>query len=59
MLDAPVVNWWDNGLNQIAFGRQGKGFVIINNDDFPVIVTLNVCMRTLCILPHKRWLKNL
>ncbi|XP_021949458.1 alpha-amylase 2B [Folsomia candida] len=42
--DAPVVNWWDNGLNQIAFGRQGKGFVIINNDDFPVIVTLNTTL---------------
>ncbi|HET6283915.1 MAG TPA: alpha-amylase family protein [Polyangia bacterium] len=28
---APMVtNWWDDGANQIAFGRGDKGFVIIN-----------------------------
>ncbi|WP_406664694.1 carbohydrate-binding module family 20 domain-containing protein [Gallaecimonas sp. GXIMD1310] len=25
-------NWWDDGNNQIAFGRSGKGFVIINRE---------------------------
>ncbi|MFL0799072.1 MAG: alpha amylase C-terminal domain-containing protein [Agarilytica sp.] len=27
-----VNNWWDNGNNQIAFGRGNKGFVVINNE---------------------------
>ena len=27
-----VVNWWDNGANQIAFGRGNKGFVVINRE---------------------------
>jgi len=27
-----VTNWWDNGNNQIAFGRGNKGFVVINNE---------------------------
>ncbi|MBL4672955.1 MAG: alpha amylase C-terminal domain-containing protein [Arenicella sp.] len=26
-------NWWDNGNNQIAFGRGGLGFVAINRED--------------------------
>ncbi|WP_159611916.1 carbohydrate-binding module family 20 domain-containing protein [Glutamicibacter sp. JC586] len=29
--DAAVSNWWDDGSNQIAFGRGNKGFVAINN----------------------------
>ncbi|CAN8062707.1 unnamed protein product [Agarophyton chilense] len=28
-----VTNWWDNGNNQIAFGRGGLGFVVINRED--------------------------
>ncbi len=28
-----VTDWWDNGYNQIAFGRGGLGFVAINRDD--------------------------
>lgn len=28
----PVSNWWDNGGNQIAFGRGDKAFIAINND---------------------------
>jgi alpha-amylase len=28
-----VTNWWDNGSNQIAFGRGDKGFVVINRQD--------------------------
>lgn len=27
-----VDNWWDNGSNQIAFGRGSKGFVVINGE---------------------------
>jgi len=27
-----VTNWWDNGNNQIAFGRGSAGFVAINNE---------------------------
>lgn len=30
-------NWWDNGANQIAFGRGSSGFVVINRDDNQVI----------------------
>lgn len=26
-------NWWDNGNNQIAFGRGNLGFVVINRED--------------------------
>uniref|UniRef100_A0A4W3I3T6 Alpha-amylase n=1 Tax=Callorhinchus milii TaxID=7868 RepID=A0A4W3I3T6_CALMI len=33
-------NWWDNGNNQIAFGRGNKGFLAINNDDLNMNVTL-------------------
>jgi alpha-amylase len=31
-----VNNWWDNGNNQIAFGRGDKGFVVINREDTPL-----------------------
>uniref|UniRef100_A0A8C5Q0H5 Alpha-amylase n=1 Tax=Leptobrachium leishanense TaxID=445787 RepID=A0A8C5Q0H5_9ANUR len=34
-------NWWDNGSNQIAFGRGNKGFIIFNNDDWQLDVTLS------------------
>ncbi len=27
-----VSNWWDNGANQIAFGRGNRGFVVINGE---------------------------
>ena len=27
-----VTNWWDNGNNQIAFGRGSAGFVVINKE---------------------------
>ncbi|XP_063062868.1 alpha-amylase-like isoform X1 [Engraulis encrasicolus] len=29
----PLTNWWDNGKDQIAFGRGGRGFIAINNDN--------------------------
>lgn len=28
----PLVNWWDNGNNRIAFGRGDKGFIVINKE---------------------------
>uniref|UniRef100_A0AAY4D6A0 alpha-amylase n=1 Tax=Denticeps clupeoides TaxID=299321 RepID=A0AAY4D6A0_9TELE len=28
----PLVNWWDNGENQIAFGHGDRGFIVINKD---------------------------
>lgn len=28
-----VIDWWDNGNNQIAFGRGDRGFVVINRED--------------------------
>jgi len=28
-----VSHWWDNGWDQIAFGRSGRGFIIINNEN--------------------------
>ncbi|MFV8783991.1 alpha amylase C-terminal domain-containing protein [Microbulbifer sp. SA54] len=35
-----VSNWWDNGNNQIAFGRGNKGFVVINNESGTLNQTL-------------------
>jgi alpha-amylase len=32
----PVVNWWDNGANQIAFGRGDRGFVVLNGEPSPL-----------------------
>uniref|UniRef100_A0A3B4DIW4 Alpha-amylase n=1 Tax=Pygocentrus nattereri TaxID=42514 RepID=A0A3B4DIW4_PYGNA len=37
----PLSNWWDNGSNQIAFGRGSRGFIVINNDDRSLDATLN------------------
>ncbi len=28
-----MVNWYDNGNNHIAFGRNGKGYLTINDED--------------------------
>ncbi len=30
--DEPIVEWWDNSANQIAFGRGDKGYVAINRE---------------------------
>ena len=35
-----MTNWWDNANNQIAFGRGGKGFVVINNETSAMTQTL-------------------
>ena len=32
----PVVNWWDNGNDTIAFGRGNKGYLIVNDEGFAV-----------------------
>ncbi|KAF6737359.1 Pancreatic alpha-amylase [Oryzias melastigma] len=37
----PHANWWDNGNNQVAFGRGNRGFIVFNNDDWALDVTLN------------------
>jgi alpha-amylase len=37
-------NWWDNGNNQIAFGRGDKGFVAINKEGFSLNATLQTEM---------------
>jgi alpha-amylase len=33
---APVVNWYDNGNNHIAFGRGSAGYITINNENGPI-----------------------
>lgn len=40
----PVVNWWSNSNNQIAFGRGSKGFVAINKETFAMNVRLQTSM---------------
>ncbi|XP_053806670.1 pancreatic alpha-amylase [Vidua chalybeata] len=36
----PFSNWWDNGSNQVAFGRGNKGFIIFNNDNWNMNVNV-------------------
>ncbi|XP_032752542.1 alpha-amylase 1-like isoform X3 [Rattus rattus] len=36
----PFANWWDNGSNQVAFGRGNRGFIVFNNDDWVLSTTL-------------------
>jgi alpha-amylase len=33
---AGVVNWYDNGYQQIAFGRGSAGYITINDEDFAI-----------------------
>ncbi|XP_072276126.1 pancreatic alpha-amylase-like [Pyxicephalus adspersus] len=35
-----LINWWDNGHNQVAFGRGRAGFIVFNNDNMDMDVTL-------------------
>lgn len=35
-----MTNWWSDGSNQIAFGRGGKGFVVVNNSGSAMSRTL-------------------
>jgi len=39
-----TTHWWDNGHNQIAFGRGSSGFVAINKEDFTLNTTLTTGM---------------
>lgn len=39
-----VTNWWDNGANQIAFGRGDSGFVVINKESGSLNATLQTGM---------------
>ncbi|KAJ7332430.1 hypothetical protein JRQ81_014610, partial [Phrynocephalus forsythii] len=36
----PLINWWENGNNQVAFGRGNKGFIVFNNDDWDLSTNL-------------------
>ncbi|XP_068605416.1 alpha-amylase-like [Brachionichthys hirsutus] len=40
----PHSNWWDNQSNQVAFGRGNRGFIVFNNDDWVLDVSLNTGM---------------
>lgn len=39
-----TTNWWDNGHNQIAFGRGSSGFVAINKENNSLNTTLTTQM---------------
>ncbi|XP_073449104.1 alpha-amylase 1-like isoform X3 [Aquarana catesbeiana] len=36
-----LINWWDNEQNQVAFGRGSAGFIVFNNDNWDMDVTLD------------------
>ncbi|OQV22309.1 Alpha-amylase 2B [Hypsibius exemplaris] len=38
--DKHLTHWWDNGANQIAFGRGDKAFIVINNEGLTLKQTL-------------------
>ncbi|XP_064194734.1 pancreatic alpha-amylase isoform X1 [Anguilla rostrata] len=40
----PISHWWDNGSNQVAFGRGNRGFIVFNNDDRHLDMTLNTSL---------------
>ncbi|MBF2086920.1 alpha-amylase family protein [Thermoleptolyngbya sp. C42_A2020_037] len=42
--DAPLVNWWSNGQNQIAFGRGDRAFVVINRESQPLTHTFQTSL---------------
>lgn len=44
--NAPVQNWWDNGNNQIAFGRGNRAFAAWNGDDSDMKVRLQTGLPT-------------
>ena len=39
-----ISNWWDNGNNQIAFGRANYGHVAINKESYNLSTTINTNM---------------
>ncbi|MBI9114681.1 carbohydrate binding domain-containing protein [Sanguibacter suaedae] len=42
--DVPLTDWWDDGGNQIAFGRGDRGFVVINNGASSMTRTLQTSL---------------
>lgn len=46
-------DWWDNGNNQIAFCRGGKGFVAINNEGSNMSQTLQVLLNSYVLMLKK------
>ncbi|XP_039753161.1 alpha-amylase 2-like [Pararge aegeria] len=39
-----ILNWWDNGSNQIAFCRGSNAFVAFNNDGWNMNESLQTCL---------------
>ncbi|XP_049811104.1 alpha-amylase 1-like [Schistocerca nitens] len=39
-----ATNWWDNDNNQIAFCREEKGFIVINDENVDLQETLTTCL---------------
>ncbi|GAB4155902.1 MAG: carbohydrate-binding module family 20 domain-containing protein [Cyanobacteria bacterium J069] len=42
--NTPLVHWWSNGQNQIAFGRGDRGFVVINRETQPLTHTFQTSL---------------
>ncbi|XP_055692321.1 alpha-amylase-like [Lutzomyia longipalpis] len=42
--DASFCNFWSNGNNQIAFAREGQGFIVVNNNDKKLWQTLQTTL---------------
>lgn len=40
----PVSDWWDNGYQAIAFGRGGKGYVVVNHEGFALSRTFRTSL---------------
>ncbi|MEV5597489.1 carbohydrate-binding module family 20 domain-containing protein [Streptomyces sp. NPDC052496] len=40
----PVTHWWDNGGNQIAFGRGDKAYVAVNHEGSPLTRTFQTSL---------------
>lgn len=43
--DAPLANWYDDGVNLIAFSRGSRGFFTTNNATTPTTVTVQTGLR--------------
>ncbi|MEM5496376.1 alpha-amylase family protein [Paraglaciecola mesophila] len=42
--DFSLSDWWDNGANQIAFGRSSSGFVAINKESYQLSASVPTSM---------------
>lgn len=47
---AKLTNWWSNDQRQIAFARQGRGFVVINagNSQLSLVISTSLPKGTYC-----------